>query len=191
MLPMWPLLVRAWVGPRFLSMVFGWNRVFFVLQFSVLLGCPSPSIWLKRLGFCCSFLVCAHWCWVISFFSSNMGYMRQKEKPGNSLLGHSLGPEIPNCSATFCPPFRVFLCFICNVQGFQPYSAGRIGKSISSLSAQKQKFSFSPIFNCQEIAKFITLPILTFLKISTCQNPTGRSTIFVYKSCYYSKCQQP
>lgn len=57
--------------------------------------------------------------------------MKQKENPGYSLPCRLLGPSVPGYSAFFSPPFRIFLCFFHNVQGFYLYLAGGIEKIMS------------------------------------------------------------
>lgn len=57
--------------------------------------------------------------------------MKQKENPGYSLPCRLLGPSVPGYSAAFSPPFRIFLCFFHNVQGFYLYLAGGIEKIMS------------------------------------------------------------
>lgn len=49
-----------------------------------------------------------------------------------------LGLTILSESAFFIPPFRVFLCFLDNVQSFQLYLAGRIDKIISTSSPEEE-----------------------------------------------------
>lgn len=51
------------------------------------------------------------------FSASNLGYVRQKENPGDKLLCYSLGPKVPSWP-TFSPPFRVFMFIVYNAQGF-------------------------------------------------------------------------
>lgn len=89
---------------------------YYYFKFSALQGCPSPSIWLNRLGF------------FGSAFIGALGYQLLQlqvwdicgnKKSQKTHLCHSLALQIPSCSAFFLPlegslclymMFRVFSC---------------------------------------------------------------------------------
>lgn len=83
--------------------------------------------------------------------------MRQKENRGNSPLCPSFCPEVPSQFAAFFPLFRLKnFCFTYNVQSFQLYLLGGIGKTMSAASFQKWKSYYKP-FNFQIIFLFISM----------------------------------
>lgn len=81
-----------------------------VYKFPILPGC-SVSGPLDRelrlfLGLLKSYLLVFL---VTRFLSSNLRYMKQKKNPGNLRPCHFLGFKVPGYSASFSPPFRIFL----------------------------------------------------------------------------------
>lgn len=53
------------------------------------------AIWLKIIHFRVAFFVFSVWhFWIVGFFSSILGYMRQKENLKNSAPYHSLDPKV-------------------------------------------------------------------------------------------------
>ena len=103
--------------------VFGGVKSRFFFFFKVL-GCLSPSTWLKGLRFVGAlsegsvqpplFLSC--FLSVETVISFEVWYTETKRKAKNSLLRHSLNPEILSCS-DFFPLFRIFviLYIMCRV----------------------------------------------------------------------------
>lgn len=99
-------------------MDFAWlsRVVITIFKFSVLQGYPSPSIWLKRLGFCWDFFsffgvpICASGLSV--FFSSKIHEAKRKARTFSPV-----GPVMFSPSGLLFLPLRI-LRFIYNVQGF-------------------------------------------------------------------------
>lgn len=79
-----------------------------------MLGGPFPLG--RGHGFARVFVVCVCWYfWVARFLVLSLGYTRQKENTGNSLLCHPLGLEVPSWSGFFHLSSEPSICFIYNV----------------------------------------------------------------------------
>lgn len=74
---------------------------------------PFLVLWLEKAGFLRAFFFNYGCFSVARFFSTCLGFIRQKENSGNSPLYYFLGPTVPCLSTFFSLPVSVFLCLFC------------------------------------------------------------------------------
>lgn len=118
--PLAVLKGKGGVRAAALSVVFGRCGEVLVGTFSILLDCPLPHPLPRENGLLLGLFWSAHIgiSMLPDYLAPSLGYLRQKENPGNSIPCHSWDPEVPSQLSFFFSLFWIsYVCFIYNVQG--------------------------------------------------------------------------